>query len=192
MADQLEIIKKGHLTHAPVGKTHFRPVKSSTLIHAHSVHWEEGAMKARLRAREEYEAMRKECGSKIRPEVAEAHHAAVYNKWEEHSAKREHTNLNQGSKERQIKELKYKLEREGKDISNFKFEEKVTFMQYKEQMFDDYQRMRRQVGLPESRYIPPEEDLELKKKNAIHEAEKRRKHEKEMLAKEKKAMQADL
>ena len=78
MADQLEIVKKGHLTHDPVGKTHFRPVTSSPLIHAHSVHWEEGAMKARLRAREEYEAMRKECGSKVRPEVAEAQHAAVY------------------------------------------------------------------------------------------------------------------
>ena len=129
------------------------PLQASQIEHSYTCSFGplgRGAMKARLRVREEYEAMRKECGSKVRPEVAEAHHAAVYNKWEEHSAKREHTNLNQGSKERQIKELKYKLEREGKDISNFKFEEKVTFMQYKEQMFGDYQRMRRQVGLPES------------------------------------------
>ena len=84
--------------------------------------------------------------------------------------------------------MKYKLEREGKDISNFKFEEEVTFIQYKEEMFSEYQRMRKQVGLPESRYIPPEEDRELKKKQQIHEAEKRKKHQQEQLERERKAL----
>ena len=186
--EETGIVKLGHASHAPVGRTYFKPLTSSHMILAHSSHWEEGQMKERLRTRKAYEELRKECGAKIKPDITEGQHANVHAKWEEFHGKREHTNLNKGSKARQAKELKYKLEREGKDISNFKFEEEVTFMQYKEGMFHEYQRMRKQVGLPDSRYIPPEEDRELKKKQEIHAAEKRRKHQQEMIERERKAL----
>lgn len=186
--EELGIVKDGHARHAPVGKTNFKPLTASEMILSHSSHWEEGAMKERLRTRKAYEEMRKECGAKLKPDVVEEQHADVLSRWETHTEKREHTNLSKGSKARQAKEMKYKLEREGKDISNFKFEEEVTFIQYKEEMFSEYQRMRKQVGLPESRYIPPEEDRELKKKQQIHEAEKRKKHQQEQLERERKAL----